>query len=66
MTTKTRLDRDFNAAVNIMVAAGLAETQNACGGDVRPKLMPLALVRLAAPGEAGTHRTDRGVCAPAA
>lgn len=29
------LDRDFNAAVNIMVAAGLAETLNACGGIMR-------------------------------
>ena len=48
------LDRDFNAAVNIMVAAGLAETLNACGGDVRRTLA------CADPGEAGTHRTDRG------
>ncbi|ASJ79635.1 transposase [Mycobacterium phage SwagPigglett] len=32
----TRHDRDINAAKNILVAAGLAETQNACGGDVRP------------------------------
>jgi putative transposase len=31
----TRHDRDINAAQNIMVAAGLAETQNACGADVR-------------------------------
>lgn len=29
------LDRDFNAAVNILVAAGLAETLNACGPGVR-------------------------------
>jgi len=32
-------DRDANAArniLNILVAAGLAETQNACGGSVRP------------------------------
>lgn len=34
----TRLDRDFNAAVNIMVAAGLAETLNACGGSIRLRL----------------------------
>lgn len=34
----TRLDRDYNAAVNIMVAAGLAETLNACGGSVRRRL----------------------------
>jgi putative transposase len=33
----TRLDRDINAAKNILVAAGLAETQNACGADLRPK-----------------------------
>ena len=32
----TRHDRDINAAKNIMVAAGLVETQNACGADVRP------------------------------
>lgn len=31
----TRHDRDVNAAKNILVAAGLAETQNACGADVR-------------------------------
>jgi putative transposase len=32
----TRHDRDINAAKNLLVAAGLAETQNACGADVRP------------------------------
>ena len=31
------LDRDINAAVNIMIAAGLAEIENACGGSVRPE-----------------------------
>lgn len=30
----TRHDRDVNAAKNILVAAGLAETRNACGADV--------------------------------
>lgn len=49
----TRLDRDYNAAVNIMVTAGLAESLNACGGDVRLRLAG------ADPNEAGTHRTDR-------
>lgn len=34
----TTLDRDYNAAVNIMVAAGLAETLNACGGSIRQQL----------------------------
>jgi putative transposase len=43
-------DRDNNAARNILVAAGLAETQNACGGSVSPG------ATLAATGEAGTHR----------
>lgn len=33
-----RLDRDYNAAVNITVAAGLAETLNACGGSIRRTL----------------------------
>lgn len=33
----TRHDRDVNAAKNIIVAAGLVETQNACGADARPK-----------------------------
>lgn len=28
-------DRDINAAKNLVVAAGLVETQNACGADVR-------------------------------
>lgn len=38
-----RLDRDANAAVNIMLTAGLAESLNACGGDVNRKLaMPAA------------------------
>ncbi|MFJ9369038.1 RNA-guided endonuclease InsQ/TnpB family protein [Nocardia sp. NPDC101769] len=36
----TRHDRDVNAAKNILVAAGLAETINACGGDVRPHETP--------------------------
>ena len=49
----TILDRDYNAAVNVMVAAGLAETLNACGPDVRPRLA--GAVR----DEAGTHRTNR-------
>lgn len=34
----TTLDRDYNAAVNIMVAAGFAETLNACGGSIRQQL----------------------------
>jgi len=46
------LDRDWNAAVNIMLAAGLAETLNARGGYIR-----LALAS-AIPSEAGTRRTD--------
>lgn len=46
------LDRDYNAATNIMVAAGRAETENACGGDVRRRLAS------AVPVEAGTRRTD--------
>ena len=48
----TSLDRDFNAAVNILVAAGPAETVNACGRDIRQRLaMPSAAVA----SEAGTH-----------
>jgi putative transposase len=43
-------DRDANAARNIVVAAGLAETQTACGGSVSPG-QPLAVA-----GEAGTRR----------
>lgn len=52
-----RLDRDYNAAVNIMVAAGLTETQNACGADIR-----LALAR-AVSVEAGTRWSDKGMAA---
>ena len=48
----TRLDRDYNAAVNVFVAAGLAETLNACGPDVRHRLAG------AVGDEAGTHRTE--------
>ena len=46
----TAHDRDANAARNILVAAGLAETQNACGAGVRPSVMT------AAGDEAGTRR----------
>jgi putative transposase len=43
-------ERDSNAARNILVAAGLAETQNACGAGVRPS------AKAAVGDEAGTHR----------
>ena len=47
-------DRDVNAAINIrklgQVAAGRAETQNACGGSVRP------LATVAAAVETGSRR----------
>jgi putative transposase len=36
----TRHDRDINAAKNIMIAAGLAEIENACGADVRHEGQP--------------------------
>jgi putative transposase len=36
----TRHDRDINAAKNIAVAAGLVETINACGADVRHEGQP--------------------------
>lgn len=48
---ETRLDRDYNAAVNILVAAGLAETLNARGPGVRRALA------CAVGDEAGTHRS---------
>ena len=54
------LDRDFNAAVNILVAAGQAETLNARGGNVRLVLAQADSV------EARTLRTDRGLAAAAA
>jgi putative transposase len=46
----TMHDRDANAAGNILVAAGLAETPNACGAGVRPP------ATAAVGDEAGTHR----------
>ncbi|GII23050.1 RNA-guided endonuclease InsQ/TnpB family protein [Planosporangium mesophilum] len=56
----TTLDRDYNAATNILVAAGqttglapVAETLNACGGVMRPRLAA------ADPGEAGTRPWPR-------
>lgn len=42
-------DRDVNAARNILVAAGPAETENACGAGVRPSVM------MAVGDEAGTR-----------
>lgn len=34
-----KIDRDLNAAINLRdVAASLSETENACGGDVRPRM----------------------------
>lgn len=54
----TTHDRDINAAINIRtegrkVAAGWAETVNACGAQVRPVLVP------AQRSEAGTHPKPR-------
>lgn len=46
----TVLDRDVNAARNVL-AAGRADRLNARGGDVRPGFVP------AVAGEAGTHRS---------
>lgn len=52
-----RLDRDWNAALNILDAAGLAESLNARGSDVRRRLAQAG--RNADAREAGTHRTAR-------
>ena len=52
-----RLDRDWNAALNILDAAGLAESLNARGGDVRRRLAQAG--RNADAHEAGTRRTAR-------
>lgn len=56
-------DRDLNAAKNIVklgqVAAGRAETVNACGAHVRPGAIP------AQRDEAGTRRNDRVQPCPA-
>ncbi len=52
-----RLDRDWNAALNILDAAGLAELLNARGGDVRRRLAQTG--RNADAREAGTRRTAR-------
>ena len=49
------LDRDWNAALNILDAAGLAESLNARGGDVRRRLAQAG--RNADAHEAGTRRT---------
>ncbi|MCU1641469.1 MAG: transposase [Nocardia sp.] len=53
------LDRDYNAAVNLIDAAGLAESLNACGPDVRLRLAGATGV------ESGTHRTEDTTCVPA-
>ena len=46
----TTHDRDVNAAKNVL-ALGRRESLNACGGNVRPGLVPADL------GETGTHRS---------
>lgn len=51
----TLLDRDWNAAVNILDAAGLAGSLNARGGDVRRRLAQAD--RNADADETGTRRT---------
>lgn len=51
----TRLDRDYNAAVNILLAAGHAERLNASGGSVR--LQPTGAVAR----ETGTQWSGPGV-----
>ena len=49
------LDRDWNAATNLlMLAARSAESQNACGRDIR---LQLASASGAIAEEAGTHRS---------
>ena len=54
-----RLDRDWNAATNLlMLAARSAESQNACGRDVRRQL---ASARGAVAEEAGTRRSGSAV-----
>ncbi|MEL4211926.1 RNA-guided endonuclease TnpB family protein [Corynebacterium bovis] len=54
---RSTLDRDFNAATNLMLyaseAAGHADSLNACGGNVRLRLAG------AVSHEAGTHRSGR-------
>ena len=52
------LDRDWNAALNILDAAGLAESLNAREGDVRRRLACTGLNANAATPQAGTHRTS--------
>lgn len=52
-----QLDRDWNAALNILDAAGLAESLNARGGDVRRRLAQAGCNADAR--EAGTRRTAR-------
>ena len=49
------LDRDWNAALNILDAAGLAESLNARKGDVRRRLAQAS--RNVNANDAGTHRT---------
>lgn len=51
----TLLDRDWNAALNILDAAELAESLNARGGDVRRRLAMAGRNAIAC--EAGTRRT---------
>lgn len=52
------LDRDWNAALNILDAAGLAESLNAREGDVRRRLACTGRNANATTPQAGTHRTS--------
>ena len=45
------LDRDFNAALNILLAAGHAESLNADGGDIRLRLAGAVLDEAVTPAE---------------
>lgn len=55
------LDRDYNAAVNVMVSAGLADQtlNTACGGDIRHTACTDPETTRTGE-ETGTHRTDPG------
>ena len=47
------LDRDFNAALNILLAAGHAESLNADGGDIRLRLAGAVLDEAVTPAQTG-------------
>jgi putative transposase len=54
---KAHLDRDYNAAVNVMIASGTVEIENACGGNIS-RILLAALADPTEPAEPNETGND--------